>query len=63
MEPTSAPTTVNPLADDGAVTTAFSYMVEQVVSVIGIIVDNPVLCLGIAIWAAGGAIGLFKRLV
>ncbi len=54
---------VSPLADSGALTTALTYMVQRVVSVIGIVTANPVLCLGIAMWAAGGAIGLFKRLV
>lgn len=58
-----ASSTVPPLSDTGALTTALTYMVERVVSVISLVTDNPVLCLGIAMWAAGGAIGLFKRLV
>ena len=60
MEASSA---IPPLSDTGALTTALTYMVERVGSVIGLVTDNPVLCLGIAMWAAGGAIGLFKRLV
>lgn len=54
---------VDPLGTTGAVTTALTYMVERIGSVITIVTGNPVLCLGIAMWAAGGAIGLFKRLV
>lgn len=46
-----------------ALTTAVTFMVNQTVSMINIITASPVLCLGIAMWAAGGAIGLFKRLV
>lgn len=64
MLTTAAPTsTVPPLSDGGTITTALTYMVEQVGNVIDIVVTNPVLCLGLAIWCAGGAIGLFKRLV
>ena len=46
-----------------AVTTAFTFITTQTVAMIGIITANPVLCLGIAIWAVGATIGLFKRLV
>lgn len=46
-----------------ALTTALTFMVEQTVSMIGIVTGNAVLCLGLAMWCAGGAIGLFKRLV
>ena len=46
-----------------ALGTAFTFMVEKAGSMIGIVTENPVLCLGIAMWCAGGAIGLFKRLV
>ena len=46
-----------------SLTTALEFMVNQTVSMIEIVTANPVLCLGIAMWAAGGAIGLFKRLV
>ena len=42
---------------------AFTFMIQKCSSMIGIVTDNPVLCLGIAMWCAGGAIGLFKRLV
>lgn len=59
MPSTSADPSVMPTG----VTTAFTWIVEKAVSVIEIVTANPVLCLGIAIWAAGGAIGLFKRLV
>ena len=46
-----------------ALGTAFSFMVNNAVSMISIVTGNAVLCLGIAMWCAGGAIGLFKRLV
>lgn len=46
-----------------SLTTALEFMVNQTVNMIEIVTANPVLCLGIAMWAAGGAIGLFKRLV
>lgn len=46
-----------------AVETSVSFIVQQLNTVMGIIVQNPVLCLGIAIWVAGAGIGLFKRLV
>lgn len=46
-----------------ALTTAFTFMVNQTVAMIGIVTGNEVLCLGLAMWCAGGAIGLFKRLV
>lgn len=43
--------------------TALTYMVTQIGGVLTIVTGNPVLCLGLAMWCAGGAIGLFKRLV
>lgn len=46
-----------------ALKTAFSWVVGNSVTMIGIVTGNAVLCLGLAMWAAGGAIGLFKRLV
>lgn len=46
-----------------AVGTSFEWIVEQVVQMVTLVFANPVLCLGVAIWAAGGTIGLFKRLV
>ena len=46
-----------------ALGTAFEFVVNNAVDLIGIVTGNAVLCLGIAIWAAGAAIGLFKRLV
>ena len=42
---------------------AFTFMIQKCGSIIGIVTEHPVLCLGIAMWCAGGAIGLFKRLV
>lgn len=45
------------------VATAIDFMVELIGDAMTIITGNPVLCLGIAMWCAGGAIGLFKRLV
>ncbi len=46
-----------------ALTTAFTFMVTQLGSMITTVTTNPVLCLGVAIWAVGATIGLFKRLV
>ena len=46
-----------------AVGTSFERIVQQVVQMATLVFANPVLCLGVAIWAAGGTIGLFKRLV
>lgn len=46
-----------------ALTTAFTFVVDNTVDMIGIITANEVLCLGIAAWCVGLAIGLFKRLV
>lgn len=46
-----------------SLTTALEFMINQTVAMIGIVTTNPVLCLGLAMWCAGGAIGLFKRLV
>lgn len=46
-----------------ALTTAFKWIVDQTVAMIGLVTANEVLCLGIAIWAVGATIGLFKRLV
>ena len=43
--------------------TAVTFVVEQVVSVLGLVTSSPVLTLGIAAWVAGLGIGLFKRLV
>lgn len=64
MDPTTATTVATGALDDGgAVGTAFGWMVTQSVSMIDLVTANPVLCLGLAIWAVGGTIGLFKRLV
>lgn len=46
-----------------AVKTAFTFVVESVVDMIGLVTADPVLSLGVAIWVVGGSIGLFKRLV
>lgn len=46
-----------------ALTSAFTFMVNNAVDMIEIVTANPTLCLGLAMWCAGGAIGLFKRLV
>ena len=43
--------------------TALTYMVTQIGELLTIVTATPVLCLGLAMWCAGGAIGLFKRLV
>lgn len=46
-----------------ALQTAFTWVCGNAVSMIEIVTANAVLCLGLAMWAAGGAIGLYKRLV
>lgn len=46
-----------------ALTTAITFMTDQTVSVMATVTSNAVLCLGLAMWCIGGAIGLFKRLV
>lgn len=46
-----------------ALGTAIGFMTERVGGVMGIITAEPLLCLGVAMWCIGGAIGLFKRLV
>lgn len=46
-----------------ALTTAFTFMVDNTVDMIELVTANPVLCLGVAMWIVGGTIGLFKRLV
>lgn len=72
MDPTSTTTTVAttasttgtpPLSDGGAVFESFGWFVEQTVNMIDLVTANPVLCLGLAMWAVGATIGLFKRLV
>lgn len=60
------PTTTTAVATNvmpESVETAVTFIVNQLTSVMGIVTQNPVLCLGIAIWVAGAGIGLFKRLV
>lgn len=54
MEATTGLTTVG---------TAVTFVIEQVVSTLGLITGSPVLTLGIAAWVCGLGIGLFKRLV
>lgn len=44
-------------------TTAIDFMTGQIGNVMTIVTGNAVLCLGVAMWCIGGAIGLFKRLV
>lgn len=46
-----------------ALTTAIEFMTNQTVDVMTVVTGNAVLCLGLAMWCIGGAIGLFKRLV
>lgn len=43
--------------------TAVTFMTGQIGSVMNTVSSSPLLLLGVAIWAVGGAIGLFKRLV
>ena len=64
MEPTTAPTTApSAVQIPDAVGTSFDWLIDQLVDMVGLVFANPVLCLGVAIWAAGATIGLFKRLV
>jgi len=46
-----------------AVGTALTYVVARLGDMITTVTTNPVLCLGVAAWCVGLAIGLFKRLV
>ena len=46
-----------------AISTAIGFMTARIGAVINTVTTEPVLCLGIAMWCIGGAIGLFKRLV
>lgn len=46
-----------------ALTTAVTFVTQSVVDMIGLVTGNAVLCLGVAAWCVGLAIGLFKRLV
>lgn len=47
----------------GELGTAIEFMTSKIGGVMGIVTGNAVLCLGVAMWCIGGAIGLFKRLV
>ena len=58
-----AETTTTNTAIPEALETAFSWMVGNAGVMINIVTQNAVLCLGLAVWAAGASIGLFKRLV
>lgn len=60
---TTATTGTPPLSDGGAVFESFGWLVDHTVDMIGLVTANPVLCLGLAVWAVGVTIGLFKRLV
>lgn len=46
-----------------ALTTAITFVTSNVVDMIELVTANEVLCLGVAAWCVGLAIGLFKRLV
>lgn len=46
-----------------ALTTAITFMTGQIGTVMTTVTSNALLCLGVAMWCIGGAIGLFKRLV
>lgn len=46
-----------------ALTTAVTFVVNQLSTTITTVTGNPVLCLGVAAWCVGLGIGLFKRLV
>lgn len=46
-----------------ALGTAITFMTQRIGAVLTTVTTEPVLCLGVAMWCIGGAIGLFKRLV
>lgn len=46
-----------------ALGTGLDFIVGNVVDMITMVTTNPVLCLGVAAWCVGLAIGLFRRLV
>lgn len=61
---------VSPILADATATTmpdalgsAITFMTGRIGAVISTVTTEPVLCLGLAMWCIGGAIGLFKRLV
>lgn len=43
--------------------TAIGFQTQNIGTILTTVTANPVLCLGLAMWCIGGAIGLFKRLV
>ena len=59
--PILAETTVTAMPN--SLGTAIGFMTEQIGGVMGVVTSEPLLCLGVAMWCIGGAIGLFKRLV
>lgn len=46
-----------------AFTNAVEWVASNIGTVMGIVTGNAILCLGVAVWAVGSGIGLFKRLV
>lgn len=42
---------------------AITFQTGNIGSILTTVTGNTVLCLGLAMWCIGGAIGLFKRLV
>ena len=42
---------------------AITFQTGNIGSILTTVTAEPVLCLGLAMWCIGGAIGLFKRLV
>lgn len=46
-----------------ALGTAVEFMTGRIGAVMNTVTTEPLLCLGVAMWCIGGAIGLFKRLV
>ena len=42
---------------------AITFMTDNIGTILTTVTSNPLLCLGIAMWAIGGAISLFQRLV
>lgn len=42
---------------------AITFQTGNVGTILTTVTSNVVLCLGLAMWCIGGAIGLFKRLV
>lgn len=56
-------TATDPTVIPEAFKTAVSWVIGNVGTVMTTVTSNAILCLGVAVWAVGSGIGLFKRLV